>query len=100
MKKGICALVLVFALLPLGMIAHAGELPTIPLNPTRVAGDANGDRTVDLRDAAVLTRHLVGGWNVTINQKNADVNGDNTVDLKDAVLIRRYLAGGWNVKLK
>ena len=99
MKKGLCALAIVFALLPLGMTAHAGELPTIPLNP-RIAGDANGDRTVDLRDAAVIARHLVGGWNVTINQKNADVNGDNTVDLKDVVLIRRYLAGGWNVKLK
>ena len=100
MKKGICALAIVLALLPLGMTAHAGELPTIPLTPTRVAGDVNDDKTVDLRDAAILTRHLVGGWNVTINKKNADVNGDNTVDLKDVVLIHRYLAGGWNVQLK
>lgn len=100
MKKGICALAIALALMPLGMTSYAGEMPTIPLNPPRVAGDTNEDRTVDLRDVVVIARHLAGGWNVTINAKNADVNADNTVDLKDVVLLRRYLAGGWNVKLK
>ena len=99
MKKGLCALAIALTLLPLGMIAHAGDMPTVPLTPTRIAGDANGDGTVDLKDAAALARHLAGGWNITINDKNADVNADNSVDLKDVVLIRRYLAGGWRVTL-
>lgn len=66
----------------------------------RIPGDANEDRSVDLKDAAVITRWLAGGWNVTINEGNADVNADGVADLKDAVLIRRFLAGGWNVELK
>ncbi len=100
MKKRLCLLAIVFALLTPTMTAHAGDLPTIPLNPTRIAGDANGDGKVDLRDVTVTARYFAGGWDVTINEKNADVNGDNKVDLKDVVLVRRYLAGGWNVKLK
>ena len=28
--------------------------------------DVNADKVVDLKDAAVLTRYLVGGWNVTL----------------------------------
>lgn len=66
----------------------------------RVAGDANGDKSVDLKDAVILTRYLVGGWNVTINTLAADVNGDGNVDLKDVTILRRYLAGGWNIELK
>ncbi len=102
MKKGICVLALLLALLPMGVTAHAGELPTIPLTSkkTRIAGDANDDRAVDLRDAAAITRKLAGGWSITINEENADVNGDKKVDLKDVVLLRRYLAGGWNVTLQ
>ena len=69
MKKGLCALAIALTLLPLGMIAHAGDMPTVPLTPTRVVGDANDDGTVDLKDAAALARHLAGGWNVTIKEK-------------------------------
>ena len=65
----------------------------------RLPGDANGDGSVDLKDAAVLRRFLAGGWNVTLIEKNADVNGDGTVTLKDVTLITRYLAGGWGVIL-
>lgn len=99
MKKGLCALAIALTLLPFCMIAHAGDMPTVPLTPTRVAGDANGDGTVDLKDAAVLARHLAGGWNAVIDLMNADVNGDEEVNLKDVVLLRRYLAGGWRVTL-
>ena len=63
-------------------------------------GDANEDGSIDLKDVAVITRWLAGGWSVTINESNADVNADGIVDLKDVVLIRRFLAGGWNVVLR
>ena len=48
MKKGLCVLLVLLTLLPFGLIAHAGELPTISLTTkkTRVAGDADGDGTV------------------------------------------------------
>ena len=101
MKKVLCMLLVMLTLLPFGLIAHAGDLPPIPLTTkkTRIAGDANEDRTVDLKDVTVIARHLAGGWNVTINSDNADVNGDKAVDLRDVVILRRYLAGGWNVTL-
>ena len=101
MKKVISVLLVLLTLLPFGLIAHAGDLPPIPLTTkkVRVAGDANGSKSVDVADVVVLSRYLAGGWGVTIDEDNADVNGDKKVDLKDAVILRRYLAGGWNVTL-
>ena len=101
MKKSICIFLAALALsASLTFFAGAGDMPTIPLKPTRVAGDVNSDGNVDLRDVVILTRYLAGGWNVNVNTKNADVNADGKADLKDTVLIRRYLAGGWGVSLK
>ena len=68
------------------------------VNP-RTPGDVDESGTVTLRDAALISRYLAGGWDVTINTDNADVDGSNTVTLRDAALISRYLAGGWNVEL-
>ena len=65
----------------------------------RLPGDANGDGSIDLKDATVLRRYLAGGWNVTVTAKNADVNGDGEVTLKDVSYITRYLAGGWGITL-
>ena len=65
----------------------------------RVAGDANGDGVLDLRDAVRIKRSIAGGWGVSVVDVNADVNGDGSVDLRDVVLIERYLAGGWGVEL-
>lgn len=74
---------------------------TIPITVTIPApGDVDCDGEVDLVDAAVLSRYLAGGWNVTVDETVADVNKDGIVNLKDVVLIRRYLAGGWDVELK
>ena len=102
MKKAVLIGFVFLSMLPLGFAVRAGDLPPVPLTTAKVrlAGDANSDGSVDLRDAAVITRHLAGGWNVTIDTSNADVNGDKIVDLKDVALVRRYLAGGWNVTLQ
>ena len=64
----------------------------------RIAGDTNGDGSLDLKDAVTLIRGIVGGWGVTVVDVNADVNADGSVDLRDATLIVRYLAG-WDVTL-
>lgn len=66
-----------------------------------VAGDANGDGRVDLKDAILIRRYLADGWdNVRIYGKLADVDADGSITLKDVARITRYLAGGWNVVLQ
>ena len=66
----------------------------------RTPGDVNGDGKVNLVDAALISRYVVGGWGVTLNASNADVNADGKVNLIDAALISRYVVGGWGVVLK
>ena len=103
MKKTLSVLAALLMLLPFGVFpCMGGELPTIPLTSpkTRIAGDANADKSVDVRDVTVMVRRLAGGWNVTIDEDAADVNGDHKVDLRDVVILRRYLAGGWNITLQ
>ena len=66
----------------------------------RVAGDADGNGEVNLRDVVLTLRHLAGGWNVQIDEKASDVDADGEVTTKDAVQITRHLAGGWDVTLQ
>ena len=60
-------------------------------------GDANGDGTVDLRDATRLLQFFAD-WDVTVEQDAADVNGDGEVDLRDVTRLLQYFAG-WDVSL-
>ncbi len=71
-----------------------------PLTLQRIAGDADGSGTVDLRDVVLTLRHLAGGWGVQIDERAADVDADGEGTTKDAVQMRRYLAGGWDVTLQ
>ena len=64
-----------------------------------VAGDANGDGILNLKDTVLIRRYLAGGWDVTIDETAADVDGDNKVTVQDVVLLNRYIAGGWDVEL-
>ena len=66
----------------------------------RIAGDADGNGTVNLRDVVVTLRHLADGWNVRIDEKAADVDADGEVTLRDAAQMSRYLAGGYGVTLQ
>ena len=68
------------------------------LRMDRIAGDADGNGVITLRDAIEMER-MLASWGNTINIDNADVDLDNAVTLQDVVLIRRYLAGGWGVAL-
>ena len=65
----------------------------------RVAGDANGDGIVNLKDVVLMRRYLAEGWDVTIFAWCADVDADNEITLQDVVLVSRFLAGGWDVEL-
>ena len=62
-------------------------------------GDVNDDDVVNLKDATLIRRYYVGGWNVDLDKTTADVNCDDVVNLKDATLVRRYYVGGWGVVL-
>ena len=64
---------------------------------TRIPGDANGDKSVDVKDITTINQYIAH-WNVAINLKNADVNGDGDVTVKDVTLIKQKLAK-WNVEL-
>lgn len=65
-----------------------------------VAGDANGDGTVDLKDAVLIRRYLAGGWGqITIYGLFADADANGRITLQDVTRIVRYLAGGWGVEL-
>ena len=65
-----------------------------------IAGDADGDGIVDLKDVVLIRRYLAGGWDVTIYGRFADADADNAITLVDVTLITRYLAGGWDVVLQ
>ena len=67
---------------------------------TRIAGDANADGTLDMKDVVALRRFLAGGWSITVDIDSADVDGDGVLSLRDCTLISRSLAGGWNITLK
>ena len=72
---------------------------TITTVSARIAGDADADGEVNLKDVVLLRRWLAGGWDAEIDESAADVDGDNAVTLQDVVRITRYLAGGWDVTL-
>jgi hypothetical protein len=59
-----------------------------------VAGDVNGDAGVDVADAILVLRYIVGLAELAGEYwEQADVNGDGKVDVSDAILILRYIVG-------
>lgn len=57
-----------------------------------VAGDADGNGTVNTRDA-LLTMQYAAGWDVEIVDYSADANGNKVIEPYDAVLILQNIAG-------
>lgn len=68
--------------------------------PEYVSGDLNDDGIINMQDVVLLRRHIIGGYNVVINDLAADVNRDGLLNMQDVVLIRRYIVGGYGVELK
>lgn len=52
-----------------------------------VLGDANGDKTVDTKDAIKLVEQYLGKNPSDFNKKTADITLDGTFDTKDAIQI-------------
>ena len=76
-----------------------GENDIFPGDAHGFAGDANRDRSVDLKDVVAMRRYVTGGYGERIDRNQADINSDGAVNLKDIVILRRYLAGNWNTPL-
>ncbi len=63
----------------------------------KLAGDVNGDRSVDNKDLALLMQYM-SNWNVEIDLDVADVDSNGKIGNKDYALIMRYI-NGWDVQL-
>lgn len=63
-----------------------------PIPDTGIKGDANGDGTVNVRDAAIIAKMLADGTAARL-PKSADYNGDGKVSVRDAAAIAKQLAG-------
>ena len=55
-----------------------------------IAGDANADGMVNLKDVFCI-RKRCAGFTVTIDTAASDVDQDGNVNMKDVLLIRKYL---------
>jgi len=59
-----------------------------------VYGDLSGDGAVNVDDAIILLRSIVGLTQLTPEQERcADVNEDGKIDVADAIVILRYIVG-------
>ena len=58
---------------------------------TIIKGDANNDKTVDISDAVMLQKWLLGEGNLT-NWKNVDLCEDGRIDVFDMIEMRKLIA--------
>ena len=63
-----------------------------------VAGDANSDGKVNVRDLGRLQQYL-NGWAVEVHLEASDVTGDGKVNVRDLGRLQQYL-NGWDVTLE
>lgn len=60
--------------------------------PVQIKGDINSDGLVNVSDAVLLSKYILGSGTLTVAQaENADMNGDKRLDVFDMILIRQAL---------
>ena len=95
MKKRIIAIGIVLALLvsfiPTALVSDL-QLLAAQAETQGLKGDVDGSGEVNDWDEVVLSRHLAGWTDSTINETNADVDNNDIVDDWDEVVLSRYLA--------
>ena len=57
-----------------------------------IAGDVNGDSSVNNKDLIRLFKYL-SGWAVEVNERALDVNGDTDINNKDLTRLFQHLSG-------
>ena len=66
------------------MVLHAGYF----------AGDVDGDGKIEKKDAAMLTRYIVGHDVATVEDEKAfDINGDGNITVVDSILLLLHISG-------
>lgn len=65
--------------------------PTISTKKPVLAGDANSDAAVNMKDVLTIRKHLAG-MTVVIDMDAADANQDGAVNMKDVLTLRKNLA--------
>jgi len=71
------------------------EKYTLTLNVSEtayIAGDVNGDGSINNKDVTALKRYLASWPGITINADAADINGDESINNKDVTYLKRHLA--------
>jgi hypothetical protein len=75
-----------------GYTLQGGFLPIVASAPAGACGDATLDGTVDVTDAILVLRHIVGLDSLTPAQvQTADVAKDGAIDVNDAIKILRIV---------
>lgn len=60
--------------------------------PAPVKGDINSDGFVNVSDAVLLSKYILGSGTLTVAQAdNADMNGDKRLDVFDMILMRKAI---------
>jgi parallel beta-helix repeat protein len=60
-----------------------------------IAGDLNGDKTVDIYDAVILANHFnLHPWQ-SLWDSNVDMNDDDVIDIFDAVILASHYGESW-----
>lgn len=57
-----------------------------------IAGDVNGDRVVDLKDA-IIALEILDGISVDKVNRRADVNNDQKIGVQEAVFVLQDVSG-------
>lgn len=58
--------------------------------PVQIKGDINSDGLVNVSDAVLLSKYILGSGTLTVAQaENADMNGDKRLDVFDMILLRK-----------
>jgi hypothetical protein len=64
-----------------------------------IPGDVNGDKGIDIRDAAVLSAHWYPGEDGPFGplnyDSNIDINGDSLIDIVDAGILSTHWGQSW-----
>ena len=83
---------MVLSCLNLTFFTEIGLLIASAANTTIIAGDINGDGTVNNKDLTRLLKHIAGE-DVDVLAQTLDANGDGTVNNKDLTRLLKYIAG-------
>ena len=89
--RALRSLLLVFVC---AMILSASSISGAAINGY-MRGDADGDEDINVIDATMIRRYIIGINTPPFFEKAADVNDDG-LDVIDATLIQRYLVGAGN----